>query len=111
MIHWLLQVYCESENNIVKTYIFIWVYLFIFPRCSSFQDYRQQFWRNRSVNAPLTYKYPNYKPEVFAQLLNYIYTGKVNNKLLLNMCMPATCIMYFCSEGFAHWVLVKNIKP
>lgn len=47
-------------------------------RCRAFQRYQHQFWRNRGSTAgPLTFKYPQYDPDTFKQVLHYVYTGQV----------------------------------
>ena len=52
--------------------------LLLWARCGSFQKYEQQFWRSRTSHGPLTFKYPQYQPDVFGTVLKYIYTGTVS---------------------------------
>ena len=51
--------------------------LLLIARCNYFRNRQRELWSSKSVLAQLTVRKPDFRPDVFREVLTFIYTGKV----------------------------------
>lgn len=51
--------------------------LILVTRCKHFQHRKRELWSSKSVHAQLTVRKPEFRPDVFREVLSFVYTGKV----------------------------------
>lgn len=51
--------------------------LILVSRCKHFQNRKRELWSSKSVHSQLTVRKPDYRPDVFREVLTFVYTGKV----------------------------------
>ena len=55
--------------------------LILVARCRHFQNRKRELWSSKSVHSQLTVRKPEFRPDVFREVLTFVYTGKVILKL------------------------------
>ena len=51
--------------------------LLLIARCNYFRNRQRELWSSKSVLAQLTVRKPDFRPDVFREVLIFVYTGKV----------------------------------
>ena len=51
--------------------------LILVARCRHFQNRKKELWSSKSVHSQLTVRKPEFRPDVFREVLTFVYTGKV----------------------------------
>ena len=51
--------------------------LILVARCKHFQNRKRELWSSKSVHSQLTVRKPEFRPDVFREVLTFVYTGKV----------------------------------
>ena len=54
--------------------------LILVARCKHFRNRQRELWSSKSLNTQLTVRKPDRRPDVFREVLTFIYTGKVSLK-------------------------------
>ncbi|XP_078701268.1 uncharacterized protein LOC144927600 isoform X1 [Branchiostoma floridae x Branchiostoma belcheri] len=90
--------------------------LILWARCKGYQRYKRDFWSKvTGMKGIMTIKQPKYKPEVFKNVLNYLYTGKMTLKdatvfevLVIAQDMGVPDLQYSCEEHISSQLTVHN---
>ena len=51
--------------------------LMLVARCKHFRNRQRELWSSKSVHSQLTVRKPDFRPDVFREVLTFVYTGKV----------------------------------
>lgn len=51
--------------------------LILLARCRHFQNRKRELFSSKSVHSQLTVRKPEFRPDVFREVLTFIYSGKV----------------------------------
>lgn len=51
--------------------------LMLVARCNYFRNRQRELWSSKSVHSQLTVRRPEFRPDVFCEVLIFVYTGKV----------------------------------
>ena len=51
--------------------------LLLVARCNHFRNRQREFWSSKSAHSQLTVRKPDFRPDVFREVLTFVYTGKV----------------------------------
>lgn len=67
--------------------------LILVTRCKHFQNRKRELWSSKAVHSQLTVRKPEFRPDVFREVLKFLYTGKVTRKMRLKIDFD--CCTYF----------------
>lgn len=51
--------------------------LMLLARCKHFRSRQRELWSSKSVHTQVTVRKPDFRPDVFREVLAFVYTGKV----------------------------------
>lgn len=69
--------------------------LILLARCRHFQNRKRELFSSKSVHSQLTVRKPEFRPDVFREVLTFIYSGKVILKRWFKSRTVDTCAFCF----------------
>ncbi|XP_068752362.1 serine-enriched protein-like [Montipora capricornis] len=89
--------------------------LILVARCKHFRNRQRELWSSKSLNTQLTVRKPDRRPDVFREVLTFIYTGKVQlqsrtafEMLRIAEDLEITDLQHACEQFFMDNLSVNN---
>ena len=68
--------------------------LILATRCKHFLHRKRELWSSRSLQTQLTVRKPEFRPDVFLEVLSFVYTGKVTLIRTSESVTTDTCFFF-----------------
>ncbi|KAM7440204.1 hypothetical protein ABFA07_010517 [Porites harrisoni] len=89
--------------------------LMLVARCKHFRNRQRELWSSKSVHSQLTVRKPDFRPDVFREVLTFVYTGKVElhsrtafEMLRIAEDLEITDLQLACEQYFMDNLSVDN---